>query len=529
MKDKLRKILCDSIQIKDIDIELTRPKNKVNGDYSTNIALKLTKILNKNPIDIAYDIVNNIKKDEDIIDIKIENPGFINFYLSNKYILNNINTINENPNYGSNNYGNNLKVNLEYVSANPTGYLHLGHARSAFYGSSLANIMKYCGYNVTSEYYINDAGNQINNLVNSIQLRYNQLCGSMINEDDITYHGEEIKTIASYIYDKYQDKLPNIETLKDFSVEFLLNKIKNDLSKTKVEFDVWTSEKSLYTSNKVEQTLNMLKNSDYTYTLDNALYLKTTSFFDDKDRVIIKSDNEPTYLLPDIAYHVDKYKRGYNNIINILGADHHGYIARLKSSMEILGYDSSKMEIKILQLVKLIKDNQELKMSKRSGTAITINDLIEMVGLTAARYYMVSKSLDSKMDLDLDAITKESNDNPIFYIEYAYARINSILKDKDILKENEYTTIEKTEAIDLLKHLYDYEDTLVTAAKNREVHILTKYLYDLASLFHSYYNSEKFVTEDEKFTNERLNLLKSVQTIIYNGLNLIGITPREKM
>lgn len=535
MKNIINKKIQDAINAYTTDfslIEVSSPKNKENGNYSSNIALKLVKILNKNPLEIASLIVDNIQLDDIIINIKIENPGFINFFISNKYLLDNINTIiEEDITYGKNNLGNNQKVNIEFVSANPTGYLHLGHARSAFYGAALANILNYSNYQVTREYYINDAGNQINNLELSVKLRYDEICGKEVNLENLQYHANEIKTIANEIYEIHKDTLTdnNMEIFKDFSVKYLLNKIKLDLENIDVIFDQWTSEKSIYESNEVNEIIDLLHKNNLTYVNDGATYIKTSEYFDDKDRVIIKNNNEFTYLLPDIAYHINKYKREFDILIDVLGADHHGYVPRLKSSIEMLNYDSNKLEVKILQLVKLIKNNEEVKMSKRSGNAITINDLIEMIGPTASKYFMVSKSLDSKMDLDIDIMTKETNDNPIYYIEYAYARICSILENKEIKPVNNYKTITKDEAFNLLKKLYDFKDTIITSASKREVHIITNYLYNLASLFHSYYNSERFITDDIEFSNERLNLLKATQIVIKNGLNLINITPREKM
>lgn len=535
MKNIINKVISDAINSYTTDfdlIEVTTPKKKENGNYSTNIALKLVKILNKNPLEIANSIIEKIELNDIIIDVKVEKPGFINFFISNKYLLDNINTIIEqNSNYGKNTLGNNKSVNIEFVSANPTGYLHLGHARSAFYGSALANVLKYSNYNVTREYYINDAGNQINNLELSVKLRYDELCGIDINLEELKYHGLEIKTIAKEIYEIHKDTLTNddMEIFKDFSVKYLLNKIKIDLENIDVIFDQWTSEKSIYESNEVNKTIELLHQNNQTYIQDMATYIKTSNYFDDKDRVIIKNNNEFTYLLPDIAYHINKYNRGFDILIDVLGADHHGYIPRLKSSIEMLNYDSSKLEVKILQLVKLIKNNEEVKMSKRSGNAITINDLVEMIGLRAAKYFMVSKSLDSKMDLDIDIMTKQSNDNPIYYIEYAYARICSILDNKELKQIDNYTTITKDESFDLLKKLYEFNEIIISATSKREIHLIPNYLYNLASLFHSYYNSEKFITDDLKYTNERLNLLKATQIVIKNGLNLINIEPRERM
>lgn len=534
MKNNIKNIIEESIKKiteENIEIEILLPKEDCNGDYSTNVALKLTKILKDNPINIANKIVEGIEKVSFIKEIKIEKPGFINFFLNDVALFDNVNyVIQESNNYGRNNAGENRKVNIEFVSVNPTGVLHLGHARNAFYGSSLANIMKFSGYDVTKEYYVNDAGNQINNLKNSVIARYKELCGYDFVFPTEGYHGKEIISVANSIKENFGDSLEDdSEIFKDYSVKYLLGNIQKDLTTFGVNFDVWTHEKDLYRNKEVENAFNALVEKGYTYSLDDAIYLRTTDFFDDKDRVIVKNTKEFTYLLPDIAYHFNKYNRGYDILIDVLGADHNGYIARLKSSMEMLNCNSKNLEIKILQLVKVTKDNEEVKMSKRSGNSITLSDLIEMIGQSAAKYFMVSKSLDTQMDLDLDIMTKKTSENPIFYIEYAYARIKSILFEKDIVKVSNFETIKSIEAINILKKLIEFEDIVISASEKREVHVITNYLYDLAGLFHGYYNSEKIVTEDEIYTNERLNLLLAISIVLENGLKLIDITPREKM
>ena len=538
IKKKLQAIIKTSLDQLEIDFELNKiiietPKESKNGDYSTNVALVLTKILKDNPMNIASKISTYIE-DECIEKVEIANPGFINIYLTKKVLLDEINKIIElDKNYGKNNSGNNERINLEYVSANPTGTLHIGHGRGATYGDNLSRILSYCGYDVIREYYINDAGNQMNNLGISIKERYKELCGYDCNLPEDGYHGKEIITIAKKIYDEYKDsKLnENISYFKKEGLNILLDEIKKDLDRFRVNFDVFTSEQSLYERGYVEKVLNEFKKNNNCYILENALWLKTSEYGDEKDRVIVKNDGTYTYLLPDIAYHVNKIERGYQKLIDVLGADHHGYINRLKGSLEILGHDSSILDIEILQMVRLLRDGEEIKISKRTGKTITLNDLIDEVGINATRYFFASKSLDTQMDFDLGLAVKNSNENPVYYIEYANARISKILNnyEENITPKEKYTTIEEEIAYNIMNKLIRFEDTVISAAEKKQPHIICNYVYDLASLFHSYYGAYKFITDDKTYTEERMLLLKAIKIVINNSLNLIGVIPREEM
>ena len=538
IKQKIQRIIKTSLDNNNIDFDIDKivietPKEAKNGDYSTNIALMLTKILKDNPMNIASKIKDEIK-DESIEKVEIAAPGFINIFLTKKVLLDEINKIiTEDRNYGRNNYGNNEKINLEYVSANPTGTLHIGHGRGATYGDNLSRIMSFCGYDITREYYINDAGNQMNNLGISIKERYKELCGLECNLPEDGYHGKEIITIAKKIYDIYQDTKLNedITYFKKEGLDILLDEIKKDLDRFRVNFDVFTSEQSLYDKGYVEKVLTSFQKNNNCYVDDDALWLKTSAYGDEKDRVIVKKDGNYTYLLPDIAYHVNKIERGYQKLIDVLGADHHGYINRLKGALEILGHDSSILDIEILQMVRLLRDGEEIKISKRTGKTITLNDLIDEVGINATRYFFASKSLDTQMDFDLGLAVKNSNDNPVYYVEYANARISSILKNyhKNIeLKEN-YHTINEDIAYNIMNKLIRFEDTVISASIKKQPHIICNYVYDLASLFHSYYGAYKFITDDKEYTEERMLLLKAIKIVINNSLNLIGVIPNEVM
>ena len=534
IKNKLRNIIKNSLPIEvDIDkIIIDVPKDKKNGDYSTNIAFLLTKELKSSPFDIANSIKDKII-DDMIEKVEVASPGFVNFYLSRKFLLSNINVIlNDGKNYGKSEYGNNEKINIEYVSANPTGTLHIGHGRGAVYGDCLSHIMSFAGYDVTREYYINDAGNQMYNLGVSIKERYKERCGLEGQIPENGYHGKEIISLAESLYDNYGDsKLDEeIEFFKKKGLEILLDGIKKDLDVFRINFDVFTSEQSLYDKGAVDNTLNGLQKSGKCYINEDALWLRTTDLHDEKDRVLIKSDGNYTYLLPDIAYHLDKLNRGYSKIIDIFGSDHHGYINRLKSSIEILGYDANKLDIRILQMVRLLRNGEEVKLSKRTGKTITLNELLEEVGVNASRYFFISKSLDTQMDFDLDLAVKNSNENPIYYIEYANARISSILKETEVNNNIDiYSTIDNEIAYTILNKLIEFEDVVIDAASKGLPHLVANYLYDLASLFHSYYASEKIITEDVDYTKERIALINAIKIVMNNAAGMLGLILREEM
>lgn len=536
IKSTLQNIIKNSLPV-DMDIDkiiIDVPKDKKNGDYSTNVAFLLTKELKSSPMNIASIIKDKIT-DDMIERVEIANPGFINFYLSRDFLLSNINVIlNEGKDYGKSEYGNNEKINIEYVSANPTGTLHIGHGRGAVYGDSLAHIMSFAGYDVTREYYINDAGNQMYNLGVSIKERYKERCGKEAQIPENGYHGKEIITLADTLYNTYGDsKLDeDVDFFKKQGLEILLDAIKKDLDNFRVNFDVFTSEQSLYDNDMVENTLNSLQKSGKCYINEDALWLRTTDLYDEKDRVLIKSDGNYTYLLPDIAYHCDKINRGYSKLIDVLGADHHGYINRLKSSIEMLGHDANKLDVRILQMVRLLRNGEEVKLSKRTGKTITLNELVEEVGVNASRYFFVSKSLDTQMDFDLDLAVKNSNENPIYYIEYANARISSILKNNDTninINIDIYSTIDNEHAYTILNKLIEFEDVVIAAASKGLPHLVANYMYELAGMFHSYYAVEKIVTDDEVYTRERLALIKAIKVVMNNAASMLGLILREEM
>lgn len=519
---------------KNIVVEV--PKKREQGDFSTNIAMQLTKVLKDNPRNIAEKIVEVLSKNTNKIKtIEIAGPGFINIYLNDEYVFSGIsNVIKQGENYGSSSFGKKEKVDIEFVSANPTGILHLGTARGAAYGSNLANIMSFAGYDVTKEYYINDAGNQIINLGISLKERYKGLCGLEENMPEDGYYGSEIIDIAKTIFDKYgNSKLDeDLEFFKKVAVDYLLNIIKTDLSNFGVTFDVWTSEKSIRAKGRIEESLKILDEKGLVYKKDNATWLKTTVYGDDKDRVLIKTDGSYTYLVPDIAYHLDKFDRGFDYLVDVFGADHHSYVSRLKASIEALGYDKDKLEVRLLQMVRLLRDGEIVKMSKRTGGNITISELVGEIGKDAARYFFATRSLDGQMDFDINLALKKSSENPFFYVGYANARICSILKDAKEKNIDICTDIKEAIDIDskaLLLKVYEFTEVLVSAALKKEPHLITNYVYELASMFHNYYGKHKILTDDIKMSEKRLGLIKTVGITITNALKLIGVKAPEKM
>ena len=537
LKEMIKSVLNElSIKFDPENIVVEVPKKREQGDFSTNIAMQLTKVLKENPRNIAEKIVEVLSKNtNEIKTIEIAGPGFINIYLNDEYVFSGIsNVIKQGENYGSSSIGKKEKIDIEFVSANPTGILHLGTARGAAYGSNLANIMSFAGYDVTKEYYINDAGNQIINLGVSLKERYKGLCGLEENMPEDGYYGSEIIDIAKNIFDKYGDsKLDeDLEFYKKVAVDYLLSIIKTDLSNFGVTFDVWTSEKSIRAKGRIEESLKILEEKGLVYKKDDATWLKTTVYGDDKDRVLIKTDGSYTYLVPDIAYHLDKFDRGFDYLVDVFGADHHSYVSRLKASIEALGYNKDKLEIRLLQMVRLLRDGEIVKMSKRTGGNITISELVEEIGKDAARYFFATRSLDGQMDFDINLALKKSSENPFFYVGYAYARICSILRDAK--EKNIDICTEIKEGLDsdskaLLLKVYEFTEVLVSAALKKEPHLITNYVYELASMFHNYYGKHKILTDDIKTSEKRLGLIKTVGITITNALKLIGVKAPERM
>lgn len=544
LKEVLRKAIIDLEYVEDYALEqivIEIPKDKAHGDYSTNLAMQLTKILRRNPREIAQGIVEAIDKEAGHIDhVEIAGPGFINLFLKKDAMTSIIKEVlEEKDDYGKSDFGQGIKYNVEYVSANPTGDLHLGHAKGAAVGDSICRIMSAAGYDVTREYYINDAGNQITNLALSLYARYLQLFGIEKELPEDGYHGKDIIEIAKNIKEELGDRFIDVdeqETITYFrkiGTEHELQKIKDILKEYRVLHDVWFSETSLYDENKVEPTIQKLKERGYTYEADGALWFKSTEFGDDKDRVLIKTDGSYTYLTPDIAYHLNKLDRGYEYLVDLLGADHHGYIARMKAAIQALGYNSDQLNIDIMQMVRMVENGEVVKMSKRTGNAVTIKDLIEDIGVDAARYFFVSKAASSPFDFDLGLAKSKSNENPVYYAQYAHARMCSILnqaKNVGIDIADHYELITHEKEIELVKHINEFRNEIVESAKARAPHKIANYIQRLAQLFHSFYNDCYVIDENNKeLSSQRLALVVASQITLKNALNLIGVSAPEKM
>lgn len=532
--------LAKAEEIPDVVLEL--PKDKAHGDYATNMAMQLARVAKKAPRAIAEELIQSFDKSKASIEkIEIAGPGFINFYMNNRYLADLIPTILEaNDRYGETTTGNNVKINVEFVSANPTGDLHLGHARGAAVGDTLSNILAKAGYNVTREYYINDAGNQIHNLALSVEARYFQALGQDKPMPEDGYHGADIieigKQLASEFGDQYAAKSDEerYEFFRTYGLKYELKKLQKDLDSFRVPFDVWYSETSLYENGKIDQALAKLKEQGMIFEEDGATWLRSMDYGDDKNRVLIKNDGSYTYLTPDIAYHKDKLERGHEKLINVWGADHHGYIPRMKAAIQSLGYGADVLEVEIIQMVQLYQNGEKVKMSKRTGKAVTLRELMDEVGVDAMRYFFAMRSADSHMDFDMDLAVSKSNENPVYYSQYAHARISSILRQGEEMNlqgtDLNLDLVQSEKEIELLKKLGEFPAAVAEAAEKRMPHRITNYVFELASALHSFYNAEKVLDADKlELSKVRYALMKAVQITLKNALSLIGVSSPEKM
>lgn len=523
-------------------IILEVPPKKEFGDFATNFSMQAARAAKTNPRVIAEAIAARMQ--ETWLDkVVIAGPGFINFYLKSDWLYTMLRDIlSQGENYGNSQSGGNQRVQVEYVSANPTGPLHVGHGRGAAVGSALVNLLKAAGYDVASEYYINDAGNQIDNLAASVHARYLELLGQEVEFPADGYHGQDIIETAQRIIDKVGDSylakpiVERLAILKEIALEEKLVALKSDLASFNVQFDVWFSECTLHQNGALEETCQVLKDNGSIYEQDGALWLKSTTYGDDKDRVVIRDNGIPTYLAADIAYHRNKLERGFDQLINIWGADHHGYICRVKAAIGSLGFSPEQLEVLIVQMVSLYRSGQLVKMSKRTGQSVTLSELIEEVGTDAARFFFIMRSLDSQLDFDLDLAKSKSNENPVYYIQYAYARIASIFRqaaeDGITLEEIDYTKLDLLTSeceVDLIKKLGEYQEEIIDAAKERAPHRIARYVHDLSGQFHTFYNQCRIKGVDRDLQLARMGLALAVQTTIRHALGILGISAPEKM
>lgn len=552
MKELLQQAIYEAASLAIVDgvfsadelpqIILEVPPQKEFGDFATNFAMQAARAAKTNPRVIAQAIVERLQ--ETWLDkAVIAGPGFINFYLKSDWLYAMLATIlTKGEQYGNSQTGNNERVQIEFVSANPTGPLHVGHGRGAAVGSALVNLLKAAGYQAESEFYINDAGNQIDNLAASVNARYLELLGKTVEFPENGYHGQDIVATAQGIINLYGDKyveIPEQERLAMFKKVALTEKLealKVDLAAFNVNFDVWFSECLLHESNALGETCELLQKNGFIYEKDGALWLKSTDYGDDKDRVVIRDNGIPTYLAADIAYHRNKLERGFDQLINIWGADHHGYICRVKAAITAMGYRPEQLEVLIVQMVSLYRDGQLVKMSKRTGQSVTLSELIEEVGTDAARFFFIMRSLDSQLDFDLNLAKSQSNENPVYYIQYAYARIASIFRQLaeggitlDSIDHTKLSLLVSECEIDLIKKLGEYEEEIADAAKERAPHRIARYAHDLAGKFHTFYNQCRINGVDPELQLARMALVKAVQTTIGHALGVLGISAPDKM
>lgn len=524
------------------DVELEVPPQKKFGDFATNIAMKSARVAHCAPRNIAEAIIGQMQYDW-LDKAEIAGAGFINFFLKNTVIYDTLKQIlKAGSAYGKAPLREDDTVQVEYVSANPTGPLHVGHGRGAAYGSALVNLLRTAGYNVQAEYYINDAGNQMDNLAASVNARYLMHFGVPAEIPENGYHGHDIIETAEAIIAKDGDaylKMPEEERLSYFKERAYAEKLaalRRDLAAFNVQYDNWFSERTLHPA-AIEDVCETLKQRGKAYEKEGALWLKSTEYGDDKDRVIIRDNGVPTYLAADIAYHKNKYERGFKRLINIWGADHHGYVARVKASMTALGYDADQLEVLLLQMVSLFRNGQPVKMSKRTGQAISLNELIEEVGADAARYFFIMRSLDTQLDFDLDLAKSHSNENPVYYIQYAHARIYSIYKqvmeNGDTVPEDwsdvAWDTLQAPQELELIKKMAAFPEEVQIAARERAPHRIAHFAHELASLFHNFYNHCRIIQDDKDLEKARLALVTAVRITIAGCLSILGVSAPEKM
>ncbi len=532
----------ESTLLPDFNIEI--PADKTHGDFASNVAMAWAKSLKKAPFVIAEKLKSQMHFEGYVNRVEIAGPGFMNFYLSDNFYSDIvIDVLNKGNNYGRSNYGKGKKVLVEFVSANPTGPMHIGNARGGALGDSIASAYDWAGYDVKREFYVNDAGNQINKFKVSLEARYLQLFDSSVEIPDDAYLGDDITEHAKAFAAIYKDKFVNASpeerrtALCDFALPKNIEKLKTDLLKYRIKYDRWYLESELHESGKVKEIIEKLKETGYTYDKEGALWLKTTEFGDEKDRVLLRANGVPTYLVPDIAYHYDKLvTRGFDIAIDVLGADHHGYIARMMAALTALGVDASKLKMVIMQMVRLIKNGETYKLSKRSGKAITLETLLDEVPIDAARYVFNSKEPNTHLEFDLDLVVEQSSQNPVYYVQYAHARVCSILNNmlsEGIQPKNcdysQLNLLTLPEERNLIRHFSALPSTIVNAAKTYDPALITHYVYDLATLFHKFYNSCRVKGETEDLMYARLNLCLCVKTILANVLGLLKIEAPEEM
>ncbi|WP_041285812.1 arginine--tRNA ligase [Desulfoscipio gibsoniae] len=530
------------VELPDFVVEV--PREREHGDFATNLAMLLPKQARMAPRKIAEALTQNLPRSTRWLErVEVAGPGFINFILDPRWVLESVPlAVNRQSDYGRVQLGKNKEVQVEFVSANPTGLLHMGNARGAALGDSIAAILEFAGWQVTREYYINDAGNQVENFALSVEARYFELLGREGEVPEGGYHGQDIIDTARRYIEEHGDKLLNVDrrtrldTLAQYALDEKIGGIKKALADFGVNYDVWFSEQSLHDSGKVDGALQRLRERGFLYELEGALWFKASAFGLEKDEVVVRKNGIPTYYAADIAYHMDKFDRGFDRVINIWGADHHGHVARMKGAIKALGYDPDALQVLLMQLVRLFSGGEIVRMSKRTGQFVTLEELVDEVGLDAARYFFIMRSADSHLDFDLDLARTQSNDNPVYYVQYAHARICSIFRQ---LAEQgrgvpgaDAVNIEllREEAeLALARRLADFPEEVALAARQLAPHRIARYVHEVAGLLHSFYNVHRVITDDLELTNARLLLMEATRMVLRNALTLLGVRAPEKM
>ena len=553
-------------------IQVTRTKDPAHGDYASNIALIFAKQAQLAPRDLAQTLCDSLRSSALFEKVEVAGPGFINFFIAHKNQAQVIEKIlSEGIAYGTNQQGKDQAIHIEYVSANPTGPLHVGHGRGAAYGATLANLYDVNGYSVHREYYVNDAGRQMDILATSVWLRYLELCGAELTFPTNGYQGDYIWDIAATAQRNYdnsffvepstfipnlpadepqggdkeiyidaviqvaKDKLQNDGYAKffDLAIDTILADIKDDLHLFGVDYDQWYSERSLYQSNKTDDIINKLKTSDHIYEKNGALWFASSKLGDEKDRVVVRENGQPTYFASDIAYHTDKFSGHYTKVINIWGADHHGYMARIRAALQALNFNPEQLDILLVQFANLYRGKQKLQMSTRSGEFVTLRALRKEVGTDAARFFYVMRKCEQHLDFDLQLATSTSNENPVYYVQYAHARICSVLRQVENVDEYKLSQFvdfltQESEG-ELIQKIADYPEVIKNACNKQSPHLLVQYLRELAQKFHAYYNASQFLVEAKDLRNARLLLIDCIKQVFANGLSIVGVSAPEKM
>jgi len=558
------------------DIQLSRTKDRSHGDFACNLAMMLAKPMGKNPRDIAQLIIEALPENDQLTGVEIAGPGFINFFVAQSSTLSIINSINtQAETYGLSNIGAGRKVQIEFVSANPTGPLHVGHGRGAAYGASVASLLGAVGFDVQCEYYVNDAGRQMDILASSVWLRYLEHCGVDIAFPCNGYQGDYVKDIAEQLFAQHDknlmhsteavfedipadeaqggDKETHIDALIErakillgddsyrqvfeLGLNIIIDDIRDDLKEFGVEYDMWFSERGLSDKGLIKQAIERLQKAGHIYKKDGALWFKSTEFGDEKDRVVVRDNGQSTYFASDIAYHMDKMERGFDRVIDIWGADHHGYIPRVRGALKALGDDESKLDVLLVQFAILYRKGEKVPMSTRSGSFVTLRELRKEVGTDAARFFYVLRKCEQHMDFDLDLAKSQSKDNPVYYIQYAHARICRVfrqMKDKQLTHNPEkgsenLSLLNTAHELELVKSLATYPEVIEKSALNEEPHQLAHFLRELANQLHTYYDAHQFLVDDDALRNARLNLIHAVRHVLCNGLKLLGVSAPEAM